>query len=85
MAKKKRTSNISEMQNAVKTLFANICFMSPDNPVRSIVLTSAVPNEGKSTVAVELAQAIATSGKTVLLVENDMRRRSLASRLNIPA
>ena len=84
MAKKKKSSsNLLEVQNAAKTLFANIRFMSPDNPVRSIVVTSSVPNEGKSTCSVELARAIATSGKTVLLVEADMRRRTLAGLLNV--
>lgn len=81
--KKKQASNMLEVQNAAKTLFANIRFMSPDNPIRSIVMTSSVPNEGKSTCSVELARAIATSGKTVLLVEADMRRRTLASLLNV--
>lgn len=83
MAKKKQSSNRLEVRNAAKTLFANIRFMSPDAPIKSIVLTSSIPNEGKSTVAVELARAIATSGKTVIAVEADMRRRTLASRLNI--
>lgn len=81
--KKKQSSNQLEVQNAAKTLFANIRFMSPDNPIRSIVITSSVPNEGKSTCSVELARAIATSGKTVLLVEADMRRRTLAGLLNV--
>ena len=81
--KKKQASNMLEVQNAAKTLFANIRFMSPDNPIRSIVMTSSVPNEGKSMCSVELARAIATSGKTVLLVEADMRRRTLASLLNV--
>ena len=50
MAKKKNTgSNTLEVQNAAKTLFANIRFMSPDDPIRSIVMTSSVPTEGKST------------------------------------
>ena len=53
--KKKQASNMLEVQNAAKTLFANIRFMSPDNPIRSIVMTSSVPNEGKSTCSVELA------------------------------
>lgn len=84
MAKKKKSaSNALEVQNAAKTLFANIRFMSPDNPIRTMVMTSSVPNEGKSTCSVELARAIATSGKTVLLVEADMRRRTLADALNV--
>lgn len=79
--KKKQSSNQLEIQNAAKTLFANIRFMSVDDPIRSLVITSSVPNEGKSTISVNLAQAIATAGKRVLLVETDMRRRSLAAML----
>ncbi len=87
MAKKmkKTGTNTLEIQNAAKTLFANIRFMSPDNPIRSIVMTSSVPNEGKSTCSLELARAIATSGKTILLVEADMRRRTMASLLGVHA
>lgn len=87
MAKKKKKagSNTLEVQNAAKTLFANIRFMSPDSPIRSIVVTSSVPNEGKSTCSFELAKAIATSGRTVLLVEADMRRRTMANLIGVHA
>ena len=74
--KKKASSDALVVQNAAKTLLANIRFASVDRPVKSIVLTSSVPNEGKS--AYNLAQAIASSGKRTLIVECDMRRRSLA-------
>ena len=73
------------MQNAVKTLAANIRFASVDDPIRSIVVTSSVPNEGKTTVAISLAEAIASSGSSVLLLECDMRRRSIANSLGIHA
>ncbi len=66
------------VQNAVKTLVANIRFASVDNPVRVIGVTSSIPNEGKSTVSYSLAQALANGGQTVLLVDCDLRRRSLA-------
>lgn len=75
---KKASSDALVVQNAAKTLLANIRFASVDRPVKSIVLTSSVPNEGKSTVAYNLAQAIASSGKRTLIVECDMRCRSLA-------
>ena len=78
MAKKKAGADKLVVQNAAKTLLANIRFSSVDNPIRVITLTSSTPNEGKSIVALNLAQAIATSGKSVVLVECDMRRRSLA-------
>lgn len=83
MGKKKKAADRLVVQNAAKTLFANIRFASVDNPIRSLVLTSSVPNEGKSTVSIQLAAAIAQSGKRVLLVEVDMRRRSLADMLGV--
>ena len=85
MARKKGGADKLVVQNAAKTLLANIRFASVDNPIRTLVITSSVPNEGKTTVAVNLAQAIATSGKRVLLVECDMRRRNLADMLGVRA
>lgn len=82
MAKAKNTDKLV-VQNAAKTLLANIRFASVDDPIRSITVTSSIPNEGKSTVSINLAQAIATSGKSVLLVEADMRRRSLSDMLGV--
>lgn len=87
MAKKQKKVGIDQihMQNAVKTLAANIRFASVDDPIRSIVVTSSVPNEGKTTVAISLAEAIASSGSSVLLLECDMRRGSIANSLGIHA
>lgn len=86
MAKKKKTaSNNQEIQNSAKTMLANIRFASVDNPIQSIVVTSAIPNEGKTTTTVELAKAIATAGNSVLIVEADMRHRSLSSMLGVHA
>ena len=82
MARAKNTDKLV-VQNAAKTLLANIRFASVDDPIRTITVTSSIPNEGKSTVAINLAQAIATSGKSVLLVEGDMRRRSLSDMLGV--
>lgn len=83
--KKKAASNTLEIQNAAKTMLANIRFASVDSPMQSIVITSSVPNEGKTTTTIELAKAIASSGNSVLLVEADMRRRSAASMLGVRA
>ncbi|MEF2560067.1 MAG: CpsD/CapB family tyrosine-protein kinase [Eggerthellaceae bacterium] len=79
----RRKGNTLEIANAVKTLYANIRFASVDHPVKSIVVTSSVPNEGKTTTTCELAKAIAGAGNTVLLIECDMRRRDLATRLDV--
>lgn len=83
--RRKTASDALVVQNAAKTLLANIRFASVDRPVKSIVLTSSVPNEGKSTVAYNLAQAIASSGKRTLLVDCDMRRRALADMIGVHA
>ena len=71
------------VKNSANALFANIRFMEVDNRIKSIVVTSSVPNEGKSTIAVALAAAVGASGRSCLLVEADMRRRSLANALGI--
>lgn len=83
MPKKKAGADKLVVQNAAKTLLANIRFASVDKPIRVITITSSTPNEGKSTVALNLAQAIATSGKRVVLVECDMRRRSMADMMGV--
>lgn len=82
---RKNVSSVQEAQNAAKTLYANINFSSVDVPIKSIVITSTIPNEGKSTVASYLAEAAAQSGKRTLLVECDMRRRSLSAMLGAHA
>ncbi|MDD7199466.1 CpsD/CapB family tyrosine-protein kinase [Parafannyhessea umbonata] len=78
---RKRTADKQVFQNAVKTLAANIRFASVDNPVCSICITSSIPSEGKTTISVALARAFAEGGSRVLLIEGDMRRRSLATAL----
>ena len=65
-ARKQVVQPDQHVQNAAKTLLANIRFMSVDNPYQLISLTSSVPNEGKTFVTASLGQAIATSGKTCL-------------------
>ena len=71
------------IRNAANTLLANIEFSSIDEPVRSLAVTSSIPNEGKSTIAISLASAAAIAGKKVLLVEGDLRRRSLRATLGV--
>ncbi len=86
MAKLKRSGHAADMtsvDNACKTILANIRYINVDNPVQTVMLTSATPNEGKSFVSAKLAEAMATSGKPTLLLECDLRRRTLANRLGI--
>jgi len=69
---------------AFKTLHINLSFMKPDQAVTSLVISSCVPGEGKSTVALNLARAAATVGKRVLLVDADLRRPKLHQIFELP-
>ncbi|MGK2310405.1 polysaccharide biosynthesis tyrosine autokinase [Cutibacterium sp. V970] len=59
---------------AFRQLRTNLRFANVDNPPRSVVITSAYPGEGKSTVSTHLAVAVAQAGEKVVLVDADMRR-----------
>lgn len=59
---------------AYRMLQANLKFLSSDEVLQTIVVTSSVPKEGKSTVSANLATALAQLGHRVLLVDADMRR-----------
>jgi len=65
---------VAEAARAVRT---NLMFMSPDRPYHTLLVTSAIPEEGKTTVAVSLATVLAQSGLRVLLVDTDLRRPRL--------
>lgn len=71
-----RHSPRSPAAEAYRSLRTNLAFSSlPKNgPMRTLVVTSAEPQAGKSTTAVNLAVALAEQGMTVLLVEADQRR-----------
>ena len=59
---------------AYKALRTNLGFLTNVSGVRSVLITSAVPEESKSTTAINLAITLASSGKSVVLVECDLRK-----------
>lgn len=67
----------SPIVEAFRTLRTNIQFSSVDVPVRSLLVTSAGPVEGKSTVSSNLAVVMAQAGLRVVLVDGDLRRPSV--------
>lgn len=62
------------VSEAFRSLRANIQFASIDFPVHSFLVTSASPEDGKTTVAANLASVIAQSGREVVVVDADLRR-----------
>lgn len=63
---------------AFRVLRTNLQFKGLDSPLRSILITSASPGEGKSTTSANLAVAIAQTGARVCLIDADLRRPTLA-------
>lgn len=66
---------LAESYRRVRT---NLQFLNVSKPVTVVVISSAVPNEGKSLTSINLALTMAEQGKRVLLVDADLRRSSIA-------
>ena len=64
----------SAFAEAYRTLRTNIEFASLDAPMRTVLVTSAAPGEGKTVTAANLAIVFAQSGRRVILVDADLRR-----------
>lgn len=67
----------SAVSEAYRTLRTNVAFSRPDQPPRTLVITSALPGDGKSTSSANLAVTLAQQGRNVVLIDADMRRGEL--------
>jgi polysaccharide biosynthesis transport protein len=74
----------SPVAEAFRTLRTNLEFASVDKQLRSLVVTSAVPGEGKSTVSANVALTFAQAGRKVVLLDADMRRPSIHRLFEVP-
>lgn len=70
-------------QEAYKSLRTNLNFISSTSDVKSVIITSAIPRESKSNVAVNIAINMATEGKKVILVDCDLRKPVLHRYLRV--
>lgn len=77
------SGNMGPAAEAMRLLRTNIRFVSVDQPPRSIVVTSANPDEGKSTIAAHLAVMLAESGQPTVLIDGDLRRPTLAGLFDV--
>lgn len=68
---------------AFRSFYANLCLLKQNQPLRSLVISSASAEDGRSTVAVNLAQAAAAMGQRVLLVDADLRSPHLDELLQL--
>lgn len=72
---------LSAYSESIRALHNSIFLSSVEDPFRVIVITSSLPDEGKSTVSLSLARLAARSGKRAILVDCDLRRPSVHSLL----
>jgi len=75
--------NFSPFSEAFHTLNTNIRLLGSDSPLKSLVISSVSPGDGKTTMAINIAKAAASMGQRVLLVDADLRRPQIHLRLNL--
>jgi succinoglycan biosynthesis transport protein ExoP len=73
----------SVYSESVRSLYFALRRQAEGEPIGAIMLTSALPGEGKSTVAASLARVATESGERILLVDSDLRQPRIASILNL--
>lgn len=83
---KKVTMNLPEVKyyrltEGLNQLKTNLAFCGKD--IKVIIITSSVPNEGKSSVAFDLSKTMAEGGKKILMVDADLRKSVLAAKYHI--
>ena len=73
----------SALAEALNTLRISLSLLNPDSDVKSVLISSALPSEGKSTLASLLSRHSAAAGKKVVLVDADLRRPTIAKMFDL--
>jgi polysaccharide biosynthesis transport protein len=76
---------LNSFDEAIRTLRNSIMLTDFDRRIRSLMITSSSPSEGKSTTAAHLAIAHAQQGRRTLLIDGDLRRPSIHRRFDVPS
>lgn len=74
----------SPVSEAYRKLRTNLSFYSLDDPIKTLVVTSAEPDEGKSTTVANLAVTMAQAGNKTIVVDCDLRKPSLHTLFDLP-
>jgi capsular exopolysaccharide synthesis family protein len=72
-----------QYQEAFRNLATSLRFLNSDTPIKSIALSSSIPSEGKSLVAVLLAKTLNELGQRVLLIDSDLRKPQIHHRMGV--
>ena len=74
----------SSFAEALRTLYTGMLLSNVDAPPKSILITSSLPDEGKTVISSAMARLLARSGRKVLLIDADLRRGQIAKVLGLP-
>ncbi len=69
---------------AINSIRVSLSLLNPDKKVKSVLITSSLPSEGKSTAALMIARMAAQAGQKTLIIDADLRRPALTKMLKLP-
>ncbi|MDH3704678.1 MAG: polysaccharide biosynthesis tyrosine autokinase [Acidimicrobiia bacterium] len=79
-----KSANLQRSREAFRRLRTSVQYLSASGGLRSVIITSAQPGEGKSVMAANLAVALAQGGTSVVLVSADLRRPTVEELFSVP-